>query len=153
MKKVVGIFIVCLLFACSKTEESKIIKTEEIKGYYALVEDNWSGEIIDMSENPYSYLEITDDTMYFYTESYSNKGYYDSVVEKYYVLEENKIYFDTQELTGNNWKENISEMFGGVFLPEVEEGKLILTQNHEEEDGYKISTYLKLNEEDRLLKK
>jgi hypothetical protein len=154
MKRVFILLI--LLFAvsgCSLLDDSVVVESKDIKGYWVQLERDISGKVEDMRKDPYAYLEITDNKLFFYTESDTDKGYYDSVAEKNYILEDNKIYYDYYELKGDNWKKKISE-FGGIFVVTFDEKNLILTENYGSSviDGYQKNTYKRVKDENRLLK-
>lgn len=118
------------------------IKQADIKGYWRQVEENRYGEVKDTSNDNYAYLEITDNRLFFYTyyEDTDTAG----VSEKYYKLEKDQVYFDYDELKGNNWKENIGELTGGVFKVSIDNDKLVLYEFYTEdskEDEYVKDTY------------
>lgn len=125
------------------------IKQADIKGCWRQVEENRYGEVKDTSNDNYAYLEITDNKLFFY-------AYYEDtdtagVSEKYYKLEKDQVYFDYDELKGNDWKENIDELTGGVFKVSIDNGKLILYEYYTEdskEDEYVKDTYERVDIKD-----
>ena len=140
-----------LLFGCSSSKEPSI-KTDDLTGYWLQTEENWGGDVTDLTDNPYSYLYITaEDKLYFYTVDLENPGYYDGFSDKYYVLEDNQLYYDYYELTGDDWKDNISE-YGGIFEVSLDEKTLVLTEYYDKNfDGYKMNTYEKMADDFVLL--
>lgn len=152
MKRLFAILLFAFFISGCSTSSSSTgtIKQSDIKGYWLQVESNWNGDITDLTNNKYAYLEITDDRLFFYGLSDDeNAGY--GVSEKYYKLEKDKIYFDYYELKGNDWKENIDEAFGGIFYTSIDDDKLILTKynnDKNEDDGYKKDTYIKVDAKD-----
>lgn len=139
-----------LLFGCSSTKEISI-KTDDLTGYWLQTEENWGGDVTDLTDNPYSYIYLTDDRLYFYTVDLENPGYYEGVSEKYYILEANQIYYDYYELTGTDWKDNISE-YGGIFEVTLDKKVLILTEYYDKNfDGFKKNTYEKMPDDFVLL--
>lgn len=126
------------------------IKQSDISGYWLQTEEDWDGDVTDLTNNPYAYLEITEDRLFFYTISFNeNEGY--GVAEKYYKLEGNKLYYDYYELKGENWKDNMNESYGGIFYLSFDNGKLTLKEysnDIDESDGYKKDTYKKIEAKD-----
>lgn len=152
MKKIfIILFMVILLTGCSSSMAAPV-KSDNLTGYWLQTEENLGGDITDLTDNPYSYIYLTEDRLYFYNVNLDNPGYYESVSEKYYILEDNKLYYDYYELTGDDWKSNISE-FGGTFEVELEEKTLILTEYYDKKfDGYKRNIYEKMPDDFILLK-
>lgn len=152
MKKILIslLFLFFLASGCSNSNTSKnYIKQSDFKGYWLQIEEDWSGDVTDLTENKYSYLEITDNRLLFY-KYYSDTESY-GLSDKYYILEENKLYYDYYELKGNDWKEKIDELSGGMFNVLIDEGKLILTEYYNDknkDDGYEINTYKKIEAKD-----
>lgn len=145
------VIILFLLSKCTKEDKTKnLVKQSQIKGYWLQVEANSDGKITDLTNNKYAYLEITDNRLFFYV-YYSDTETY-GVSEKYYKLEEEKIYYDYYELKGNDWKEKMDEAYSGVFYPTIDkENKLILTEydnDTNKDDGYEINTYKKIDAKD-----
>lgn len=134
------------------TEDSVNYSISDIKGYWQQTKRDWSGDITDMTADPYAYLEITDNKLYFYTESTMDKGYYETVAEKNYILEGDKLYYDYEDFKQTDWKENISA-FGGIFTVSFNNEELVLTKYYGEskEEGYEIDTYIKMPDGYRLL--
>lgn len=153
MKRIIILFLTLLLVVGCSSGLKNQIKQSDIKGYWQQTERDWSGEIDDMSDNPYAYLEIKDTKMYFYNENTENRGYYESVSEKYYILEGNQLYYDYYELKGKEWKENINELYGGIYTVSLEDDTLILIKYYgeTEEEGYDKSTYKKMEDDFLLL--
>ena len=151
MKKLfIILFMFLLLTGCSSSKEPSI-KEVDLKGYWLQTEENWGGDITDLTDNPYSYIYLTEDRLYFYNVNLENPGYYESASEKYYILEGNQLYYDYYELTGEDWKKNISE-FGGTFEVSLEEKTLILTEYYDKNfDGFKRNTYEKMPDDFVLL--
>ena len=136
---------------CSNVNISKgSIEKADIKGYWLQTERNWSGDITDLTNNPYAYFEVTDDQLLFYSISFDeDEGY--SVAEKYYKLENNKIYYDYYELKGTNWKEDMNEAYGGIFNVSLDGKKLVLIEYEnemDEADGYDKNTYIRVDSKD-----
>ena len=150
MKKLLILFLLLFVVGCSSNKST--IKQTDIEGYWRQTESNWSGDITDMTDNSYAYLEITENHLFFYTESSDMKGYYETIAEKYYILEGDQLYYDYYELTGDDWKANIS-YYGGICTVSFENDKLVLTElyGETEADGYEIDTYEAVSDEDRLL--
>lgn len=149
MKKVLFILMLFLVVGCSSSNKS--IDSKEIKGYFLQVKEDWSGDIADLTDNPYAYLEVTDDNLYFYTISFNeDEGY--GVSKKYYKLENNIIYYDYYELKGDAWKENRSEYYSGEFHVSFDEkNNLVLLEYSnlkDKLDGYKEDTYRKITAKD-----
>jgi len=153
MKKLL-LFMLTTLFVvsgCSNVNISKgSIEKADIKGYWLQTERNWSGDITDLTNNPYAYFEVTDDQLLFYSISFDeDEGY--SVAEKYYKLENNKIYYDYYELKGTNWKEDMNEAYGGIFNVSLDGKKLVLIEYEnemDEADGYDKNTYIRVDSKD-----
>ncbi len=141
------LFLTC---GCSNSTASKnSIKQSDLKGYWLQIEEDWSGDITDLTDNKYSYLEITGDRLLFY-KYYSDTESY-GLSDKYYKLESDKLYYDYYELKGNDWKENLDELSGGIFNVSINDGKLILTEYNNDEnkdDGYETNTYKKIEAKD-----
>ena len=132
----------------SKVSDNSI-KQSDIKGYWRQIEENSYGEVKDLSNDNYAYLEITDDRLYFY--AYYEDTDTSSVSKKYYKLEKDQIYYDYNELKGNNWKENIGELTGGVFKVSIDNDKLVLYEYYTEnskEDEYVKNTYERVDIKD-----
>ena len=150
MKKLFFLVLLIMFFVSGCTNSSGAIKIADIKGYWLQTEENWSGDVTDLTNNKYAYFEVTDDRLFFYSIS-SNEGEGYGVSEKYYKLEGNKIYYDYYELKGKDWKENINEAYGGIFYISFDETKLILTEysnDVDETDGYSKNTYEKVAAKD-----
>lgn len=154
MKKLLILLLFLLFFvsgcssSSSKTSKN-YIKQSDLKGYWLQIEEDWSGDVTDLSDNKYSYLEITNNRLLFY-KYYSDTESY-GLSDKYYILEENKLYYDYYELKGNDWKEKIDELSGGIFNVSIDEGKLILTKYYNDknkDDGYETNTYKKIEAKD-----
>jgi hypothetical protein len=150
MKKILVVIIMLMVVGCSKSDNNSNSKTK-IVGYWEQIERDWSGDIDDMRENPYAYLEITDDRLFFYTESTIDEGHWETKADKYYLLEGIDLYYDYDKLQGSNWKEDITA-YGGHFEVSFDGANLILTKylGASKEDGYEKNTYRKIKEEDRL---
>lgn len=153
MKKILFSILVILFVVsgCSNVNSSKdSIKMADIKGYWLQVERNWSGDVTDLTNNRYAYLEVTNDNLFFYsTSSDEDEGY--SVAEKYYKLELNKLYYDYYELKGTNWKKDMNEAYGGIFNVSFNGKKLVLTEYDnevDESDGYEKNTYIRADTKD-----
>lgn len=152
MKKIFVILLLMITAGCSSStiKESNNISQKDIKGYWLQIEENWSGDVEDLTNNPYAYLEITDKEIYFYTISFDeNEGY--SVAKKYYKIVENKLYYDYDELKDRSLDEISNSVYGGIFNVSFKENNLILLEysnNVNEEDGYTKNTYKKVNVED-----
>ncbi len=153
MKRIIILFLTLLLVVGCSSGLKNQIKQSDLKGYWQQTERDWSGEIDDMSDNPYAYLEIKDTKMYFYNENTENRGYYESVSEKYYILEGNQLYYDYYELKGKEWKENINELYGGIYTVSLDDDTLILIKYYgeTEEEGYDKATYKKMEDDFLLL--
>lgn len=150
MKKFLVIIIMLMVVGCSKGGNNSISKSK-ITGYWEQIERDWSGKVVDMRKDPYAYLEITDNRLFFYTESSIDKGYWETKADKYYILEGKDLYYDYAKLQGNNWKETITPN-GGKFEVSFDGVNLILTEydGESKEEGYRKNTYRKIKEEDRL---
>lgn len=137
------------LFGCSSEDE---ITQKDLTGYWLQIEEDWGGDVTDLTDNPYAYLYITtENKLYFYTVDLETPGYYEGFSDKYYVLEGNQLYYDYYELKGDDWKTNISS-YGGVFEVSFDEDKLILTEYYDKNfDGYKTDTYEKMPDDFVLL--
>ena len=125
------------------------IKQSDIKGYWLQVERDESGEVTDLTDNQYAYLEITDNRLFFYSYYWDTETH--GVSDKYYKLESDKIYYDYYELKGNDWKENMDELSGGIFNVSINNGRLILTEYNNDknkDDGYEKNTYKKVDVKD-----
>lgn len=148
MKKLLILTLLLLTTGC--TDAKPIYKTADIKGYYVQVERDWSGEVTDLSANPYAYLQITDDQLFFYTISTDeDEGY--GISTKFYKLEDNKLYFDYYELKGTNWKENLDEMAGGIFYLSFNDDNLVLDEffnDQNKDEGYRTNTYKQIDVKD-----
>lgn len=149
MKKIAILLIIILLFGCSKSNNT--ISKTKIVGYWEQIERDWSGDIDDMRKDPYAYLEITDNRLFFYTESSLDEGHWETMADKYYILEGKDLYYDYSKLQGSNWKDNITA-YGGKFEVSFDGVNLILTEylGETKNDGYEKNTYRKIKEEDRL---
>lgn len=152
MRKLLISLLLLLFFAsgCSSSNVSNnSIKQSDIKGYWLQVKEDWSGDVTDLTDNKYSYLEITDNRLLFY-KYYSDTESY-GLSDKYYKLEDDKLYYDYYELKGNDWKENLDELSGGMFNVSINDGKLILTEYNNDknkDDGYETNTYKKIDAKD-----
>lgn len=152
MRKLFISLLLLLFFAsgCSSSNVSNnSVKQSNIKGYWLQVEEDWSGDVTDLTDNKYSYLEITDNRLLFY-KYYSDTESY-GLSDKYYKLEDDKLYYDYYELKGNDWKENLDELSGGMFNVSINDGKLILTEYNNDknkDDGYETNTYKKVDVKD-----
>ena len=152
MKKILISLLLMLFFAsgCSSSKVSNnSIKQSDIKGYWLQVEKDWSGDVTDLKDDKNSYLEITDNRLFFYSYYWDTETY--GVSDKYYKLEKDKIYYDYYELKGNDWKENMDEAFGGILNVSIKDGKLILTEYNNDknkDDGYETNTYKKIDAKD-----
>lgn len=152
MKKILISLLLMLFFAsgCSSSKVSNnSIKQSDIKGYWLQVEKDWSGDVTDLKDDKNSYLEITDNRLFFYSYYWDTETY--GVSDKYYKLEKDKIYYDYYELKGNDWKENMDEAFGGILNVSIKDGKLILTEYNNDknkDDGYETNTYKKVDAKD-----
>ena len=150
MKKTILLLLTILLLGsgCSKESTETSIKAEDIKGYWLQTERDWSGEVTDLSDNQYAYFEVTDDTISFYSISFNeDEGY--SVANKYYKLEDNKLYYDYYELKGDDWKQDISGDYGGIYYVSFVDNNLVLTEysnDVDKTDGYEKDTYVKLDQ-------
>lgn len=152
MKKIIFLSLSFLILfgltGCADTNAQ--VKQSDLTGYWLQTEENWGGDITDLTNNPYAYLEITDTRMFFYTISFDeDEGY--GVADKYYKLEDNKIYYDYYALKGNDWKENISDYYGGIFNVSFDGNKLILNEysnGKDTLDGYQKNTYIKVDSKD-----
>lgn len=116
------------------------------------MEEDWSGDVTDLTDNKYSYLEITDNKLFFY-KYYSDTESY-GLSDKYYKLVEDKLYYDYYELKGNDWKENLDELSDGIFNVSINDDKLILTEYNNDknkDDGYETNTYKKVDAKDWLI--
>jgi len=152
MKKIFIILLLIFITGCSSSnkEESNNISLKDIKGYWLQIEENWSGDVEDLTNNPYAYLEITDNQIIFYTISFNeNEGY--GLSEKYYKIVENKLYYDYDELKDRSLEEIADSVYGGIFNVSFKGSNLVLLEysnNINEEDGYTKNTYKKVNIED-----
>lgn len=148
-KKILGVFLVMLIFGVGCTNKSKSenpVNQKDLVGYYLQVESNFNGDITDLTNNQYAYLEITKDRLFFYTISDNeNEGY--GVSEKYYKLNDGKIYYDYDELKDRSLKDISESVYGGIFYPSIDNKKLVLTEYSNDKDkldGYSIDTYEKI---------
>ncbi|NLC47966.1 MAG: hypothetical protein GX758_01220 [Tenericutes bacterium] len=147
MKKIFVFVLICILFVvgCSNKNENGI-NISNIKGYWLQTQNDSSGNITDLTNNKYSYLKITDDKAYFYSYYFDTESYAEA--SKYYKLEDNKMYYDYNELKGNNWKNNIDSLSGGIFFVSFESENLILTDyfnDKNKDEGYEKNTYIKID--------
>lgn len=152
MKKLLIPLFLLLFFVsgCGNSNVSKeYLKESDIKGYWRQVEENRYGEITDLSDRKYAYLEITDTRLFFY--KYYEDTDTSGVSEKYYKLENDKIYYDYYELKGNDWKENLDELSGGIFNVSIDNDRLILIEYSDEDnkdEGNVKETYIKVEAKD-----
>jgi len=152
MKKILISLFLMLFFAsgCSSSNVSdNSIEQSDIKGYWLQVEKDWSGDVTDLTNNKNSYLEITDNRLFFYSYYWDTETY--GVSDKYYKLEKDKIYYDYYELKGSDWKDNMDEAFGGILNLSIKDGNLILTEYNNDknkDDGYEKNTYKKVDAKD-----
>ena len=149
MKKILFVFMLLLVVGCSSS--TKNIDSKDIRGYFLQIKEDWDGDVTDLTNNPYAYLEITDDKLKFYSISFNeNEGY--TIAEKYYKLENNIIYYDYYELKGNDWKANMDENYGGEFHVSFDENNNLILMEYnnkkDKEDGYKEDTYRKIEVKD-----
>lgn len=149
MKKLLFVLMLFLVVGCSSS--TKNIDSKDIKGYFLQIKEDWDGDVTDLTNNPYAYLEITDDKLNFYSISFNeNEGY--TIAEKYYKLENNIIYYDYYELKGNDWKANMDENYGGEFHVSFDENNNLILMEYnnkkDKEDGYKEDTYRKIEAKD-----
>ena len=128
MKKILLIFITFFLVGC--TEQVVKVETLDIKGYWQQVKREYLGKVDDMTKDPYAYLEITDDKLYFYNESSTNEGYYEGISQKNYILDGDKLYYDYYELTIDNYKKQLSD-FGGIYEVSFNKEYLVLKKEYE----------------------
>ena len=147
----ISLFLLLFLASgCGNSNVSKeYLKESDIKGYWRQVEENRYGKITDLSDRNYAYLEVTDTRLFFY--KYYEDTDTSGVSEKYYKLENDKIYYDYYELKGNDWKDTIDELTGGVFKVSVDNDKLILYEFYTEdskEDEYVKNTYERVDLKD-----
>lgn len=144
------LIILFLISRCTRKDNpNNSLKQSNIEGYWVQVERDWSGDVDDLTDNPNSFLEVTKDRLFFHV--YYSDTESSGVSEKYYKLENNKLYYDYYELKGNDWKENIDEGYGGVFEVSISDNKLILIEYIDKEnkaDGYKKDTYEKIDKKD-----
>lgn len=154
MKKILISLLLLCVVGCSSTNSSNnkedSIKLSDIKGYWVQIEEDWSGDVTDLTDNQYSYLEITDNQLAFYTISFDeDEGY--GVSEKYYTIEENKLYYDFYELEDRSLEEIAESTYGGAFIASINESNLVLLEYSNginEEDGYSKDTYKKITAKD-----
>lgn len=131
----------------NSSASTSFFSQKDFLGYWLQVEEDESGEIKDLTDNPYAYLEVTDSQMFFYTISFDeNEGY--SVSEKYYIQENDKVYYDYNELKGDDFKEKLDPLSGGFFAVSFDEnGRLELTEYYNDvntDEGYYKDTYVKI---------
>lgn len=129
------------------TAEAVNVAQSDIEGYWRQVEEDFSGDITDLTNNPYAFMEVTENRIIFYTISFNeDEGY--GFSEKNYLLEKDKIYYDHDELNMDNFKDNANPLYGGVFKVTFDkEGRLELTNyenNINKDDGYSKNTYVKI---------
>ena len=151
MKKQLILFIILLTFilvGCTKSSNS--LKVSDIKGYWVQLERDMSGDIENFNGNQYSYMEITDKNINFYTISFNeDEGY--GVSKKYYKLEGNKAYYDYDELKDRSLEEIANSVYGGIFNITIDKDKIVLLEysnGTDEKDGYEKNTYTKLDAKD-----
>lgn len=154
MKKFAFLFLILILFTtgCSSSKEETSKENLDIKGYWLQVEDDSSGKVTDLTNNKYAYFKVTDDQLLFY--SYYADTNSHTVSEKYYKLEGNELYYDYYELKGDNWKENINKAYGGKYIIEIKDNKLILTtykNGKNKDEGYNKMTYKKISLDDWVI--
>ena len=129
------------------TAETVNVAQSDIEGYWRQVEEDFSGDITDLTDNPYAFMEVTDNRIVFYTISFNeDEGY--GFSEKNYLLEKDKIYYDYNELNMDDFKDNMNPIYGGIFkITFDKEGRLELTNyqnNINKDDGYSKDTYVKI---------
>ena len=147
----ISLFLLLFLASgCGNSNVSKeYLKESDIKGYWRQVEENRYGKITDLSDRNYAYLEVTDTRLFFY--KYYEDTDTSGVSEKYYKLENDKIYYDYYKLKGNDWKENLDELSGGVFNVSIDNDRLILIKYADEDnkdEGNVKETYIKVGAKD-----
>lgn len=148
MKKyLVGFFVIILLlffiFVASYYSKNGFGNKNNITGNWLQIETDWSGDITDFRNSKHSYLKIDKSKLVSYT--YFGDTYI--VGEKYYKLEDKKIYYDSNELKGSNFKEKIDVLSGGIYHVTKEKDKLILT-SYNSSGGYTKDTYIKVDNKD-----
>lgn len=154
MKKIIVLLLLFCLVGCSSsnslTDSKNSIKQSDIKGFWLQIGRDWSGDVTDLTNNPYAYLEITDTQLFFYSISFNeDEGY--GVSEKYYKLEDNKAYYDYYELEDRTLEEISESLYGGAFIVSFDKSNLILMEYNNginEDDGYTINTYVKIDSKD-----
>ena len=109
-----------------------------------------SGDIENFNGNQYSYMEVTDKNINFYTISFNeNEGY--GVSRKYYKLDGNKAYYDYDELKDRSLEDIANSVYGGIFNITIEKDKIVLLEysnGKDDKDGYEKNTYTKLDLKD-----
>ena len=152
MKKILVSLMLLLVVGCSSDSVNNNSKIElsDIEGYWIQTEEDWSGDVTDLTDNQYSYLEITDNQLGFYTISFDeDEGY--GVSKKYYKIEENKLYYDYYELEDRTLEEISESTYGGAFIASLNDNNLVLLEYSngiDEEDGYSKDTYKKISIKD-----
>lgn len=151
IKKLLIIFLVLFMFGCQNNNDDKLtLNSEDIKGYWVQTIRDWNGDKEDMTDEPYTYLKITDDRMFYYVLS-KNDDEGVSLSNKYYRLEGNKLYYDFYKFKDENWKENIDELAGGVFEVSFKEDSLVFTEFYNDLDkdgGYDEEIFKKIDSKD-----
>lgn len=123
--------------------QNTILKTKDITGYFIHSRSDFSGNSTDLTNN--AYLQITEDKLIFSSVSFKNDEDYIST-EKYYILEDNKIYFNPEKLSGSNFKENIDHSNGGIFSAELGDNVLVLKEIRDSSaNACKIDVYKRIN--------
>ena len=152
MKKILVSLMFLLVVGCSSdsVDNNSKIELSDIEGYWIQTEEDWSGDVTDLTDNQYSYLEITDDQLGFYTISFDeDEGY--GVSKKHYKIEENKLYYDYYELEDRTLEEISESTYGGAFIASLNDNNLVLLEYSngiDEEDGYSKDTYKKISIKD-----
>jgi hypothetical protein len=161
IKKVLLIlFFVLLTTGCGTVDDSNgsndsngssdSVEASDIQGYWLQIERDWDGELTDLTDNPYAYLEITDEQLFFYTISFDeDEGY--GVASKYYMLEANNIYYDYEELGNRSTQEIAESLYGGAFIISFSDNNLVLLEYNNGinmDDGYEKDTYKKIDASD-----
>jgi len=148
MKRLLILVLLLMVAGCAAGNQGNSLKVDAIKGYWVQVENDRNGEVTDLSNNKYAYLEITDKQIIFHTyyEDTDTSGFSD----RFYKLEGNQLYYATQEMVGSDWKDKI-DAYGGVYEVSLENGKLVLLDKIDD-DEFEKQTYEKVEVKDWPIK-
>lgn len=134
-------------------KSSGTIKQSDITGYWIQTEQNSSGKITDLTDDKSRYLEVTDTEIFFHIYYRDTESF--GVSERYYELNNNKIYHYHENFQYDDWKDKLDKFPGDIIFVSFSDNKLILTEYNNDknkDNGYEIDTYQKIDVKDWPIK-